>query len=157
MTIRSQRAQQAIYAAARSMNRAAGAGGGSGLVGGQVLADIATGSIFQTFTGTSPVDITNSTGTFSLPRQTSVLILVSVSFAVTAGIDFAYVELVEDGAVIRSAIAGDGPKGYYTASIFDIAVMGAGTHTVKLQGICGAAGTSGKVLQAEVAVFQLLG
>lgn len=149
------RLQQSIFQHAAASNRAGGAGGGSGYVVLATLADQFTGNINQTFTTVAATDITNSTATFALTRSTFLKVEVQVSFAVTGGIDFAYISLVEDGSVIRSALSGDGPKGYYTATILDQGVFVEGSHTFKLQGTVGAAGTTGKVLQAELFVYQL--
>ena len=153
--ISSRRFQQNAFAAAAAMNRAAGAGGGSGYFPSLALVNLSTGTISQVFTTVAATDITNSSATFTLPRTSTLKIEVLVSFGVTAGTDFAYVSLVEDGTAVASAISGAGVRGYYTAPIFDQKIFAAGAHTFKLQGTVGATGTSGEVLAAVLFVYLL--
>jgi hypothetical protein len=78
-----------------------------------------------------------------------------ISFGCTAGTDFAYVHINIDGSTYTDATSGDGPRGYYTAQLLAAPVVAGGSHTVKLQGYNGTAGTSLQVISARTFVFQL--
>ena len=151
------RLQQSVFQHATAANRAAGAGGGSGFVVKQALVNKATGTISQTFSvlQASEVAITNSSATFSLARPAEVEIVAQVQMAVTAGTDYAYVLINVDGTDLTGATSGDGPKGYYTATIFTVIALGPGLHTVKLTGYVGVGTTTGIVVAANVFAFQL--
>jgi hypothetical protein len=152
------RYQQALFQQASGMNRAAGTGGGSGFLPMQPLVNPVFAGINQSFTGVgsgSAVDITSSSGTFSLTRQCYVFIFYTAQLAVTGGADFAYVYLDIDGTNITAAMAGDGPRGFRNSPLNAVPLLAAGAHTIKLRGYVGAGGTTGKVLGGVGVALQL--
>lgn len=153
------RLQQAVFAQALAMNRAASTGPGSGFLVAQLLSDQDTGAINQNFTGIgigNAVDVTSSSATIQMARAGRLKIEATALIAVTAGTDFFYVYIDVDGAQSGSSVvSGDGPKGYYSAPLLASPLLSAGNHTIKLRGYVGAAATTGTIVRARTFTYQL--
>jgi hypothetical protein len=140
---------------AEAINRAAGQGSGYGLQGMALLADQYTAPN-QLFTGVgvaNAVDLTGSATVLQVSRPMLVLVQANIWLAVTAGIDFFYAYIQVDAGSGAAVISGDGPKGYYSATALNVVMLQPGAHTAKVRGYVGAAGTTGKIVQAEIFAF----
>lgn len=123
-----------------------------------LLADQATGSINQPFSGigsANAVDITGSSAFFSVDQQARLLVLCQVAFSINTGSgDYAYVYLELDGAQVgRRAIQGTSFAAY-TATIIIAPLVAVGNHVLKLKAYVGSGVVTGIVYEAEIFTFK---
>ena len=142
--IASRRFQQNAYAAAASMNRAAGSGAGSGFANIGMLGSAAFGFVGGITAASVPTVITGSTVTFSLSRTQTVWVQGTVnggsncavgSFNLLALNGDTGLALLDQGSYPVAILggAGVGTINYLPATLFVVLLGQPGPHTVNWQ------------------------
>ena len=160
--IAAKRAQQALFEATASMNRAAGSGGGSGL---QAMVLVGSGSNYDgsyNTTSTSDVVITGVTTTFTVARTGSFWIVATVTGKVsggagTYGYGTTYVDSVAQTHTIGRLVAlwDKNNAGFTSHTGTQLTQFAPGSHTVDLRLHVDNAALTYNHYEALLEVFQL--